>query len=248
MSIHRIIPEVFLASKSKPRRELLEKLHFKFNVLPADIDETPNLNEAPIELVERLSRKKGQEILNRLQKTKPDHDFIIISSDQIAVVNNKIYGKPGTHEKAVDQLKAFSGQNLEFITGLCVMFPENYSGPNKGEKHGCSINPHISLTSNGLHPRSLTAGFKKKIDKKKFDSLYTYEKSTLKIKDLTDNQIQNYLIKEKPYNCAASFKIEGLGISLVENLQTEDFNAIIGLPLIKLTSILSKINLDVLSI
>ena len=63
---------------------------------------------------------------------------------------------------------------------------------------------------------------------------------TVVFKNLSDEQIKNYLEKEQPYNCAGSFKSEGLGIALFERFEGEDPNALIGLPLIKLIEMLSN--------
>jgi len=62
---------------------------------------------------------------------------------------------------------------------------------------------------------------------------------------LTDQQIDRYLKVEQPYNCAGSFKSEGLGISLFESMHGEDPNALIGLPLIRLTSWLNTSGIDI---
>ena len=64
-------------------------------------------------------------------------------------------------------------------------------------------------------------------------------------RDLTDQQIERYLGAEQPYNCAGSFKSEGLGISLFESMQGEDPNALIGLPLIRLVSWLNQAGIAV---
>ncbi len=58
---------------------------------------------------------------------------------------------------------------------------------------------------------------------------------------------ENYLVKEKPYNCAGSFKSEALGVSLFERLEGNDPNTLIGLPLIQLVEMLKEEGLDVLS-
>ena len=65
-------------------------------------------------------------------------------------------------------------------------------------------------------------------------------------KNLSNKQIQFYLEKEEPYQCAGSFKSEGLGISLFDKLQGNDPNSLIGLPLIELISLLNNEGLDVL--
>lgn len=73
------------------------------------------------------------------------------------------------------------------------------------------------------------------------------EKSKIVFKILSTRQIENYLQKEKPYNCAGSFKSEALGISLVECIEGNDPNALIGLPLIQLIKMLEHQGLDVLN-
>lgn len=69
---------------------------------------------------------------------------------------------------------------------------------------------------------------------------------TVHFKHLSDQQIQNYIDLEQPYDCAGSFKSEGLGIALFERIDGEDPNALIGLPLIKLIRLLNAFNIDVL--
>ena len=59
-------------------------------------------------------------------------------------------------------------------------------------------------------------------------------------RDLTDAQIEGYLLKEQPYNCAGSAKSEGLGIALIEKMEGNDPNALIGLPLIRLIDMLAN--------
>ncbi len=66
-------------------------------------------------------------------------------------------------------------------------------------------------------------------------------------KTLNREQIIAYCDAEQPYNCAGSFKSEGLGICLFEKLNGDDPNSLIGLPLIKLSKLLSEFGLDVLS-
>lgn len=205
-----IIPEIILASQSKPRKQLLEKLKIDFSTIPANIDETP-FNQEPIDkLVERLSKSKANTVLEQILISQPNKNFIIISSDQVAVHNNMIYGKPGDYNGAVKQLSEFNDNTIEFLTGLCVIYYQHES-----------------------HSKKL---------------IYTSESSKIKLRKLSLEQIKNYINKEQPYSCAASFKIEGLGISLVESIDTGDFNAIIGLPMIKLINILNDLKVDILSI
>jgi len=68
----------------------------------------------------------------------------------------------------------------------------------------------------------------------------------VQFRDLSDAQIENYLTKEQPYNCAGSAKSEGLGIAIIEKMTGEDPNALIGLPLIKLVGMLKNENISVI--
>lgn len=69
----------------------------------------------------------------------------------------------------------------------------------------------------------------------------------VKFRSLSDEQIENYLLKEQPYHCAGSAKSEGLGIALIEWMRGDDPNALIGLPLIALTSMLEREGQDILA-
>lgn len=70
------------------------------------------------------------------------------------------------------------------------------------------------------------------------------EKYSVRFRDLTDLQINNYLVREQPFDCAGSFKSEALGISLFSTLEGEDPNTLVGLPLIALIRMLNKEGID----
>ncbi|MFY0640808.1 Maf family protein [Bermanella sp. WJH001] len=74
----------------------------------------------------------------------------------------------------------------------------------------------------------------------------TVEPFYVYFRQLTDSEIENYLKKEEPYNCAGSFKSEGLGISLFERLEGNDPNTLIGLPLIQLIKMLDEFGVNVI--
>ncbi len=71
---------------------------------------------------------------------------------------------------------------------------------------------------------------------------------TVHFRNLSDQQIERYLAKEQPYNCAGSAKSEGLGIALIERMEGDDPNALVGLPLIALVEMLQNEGLDVLTV
>jgi septum formation protein len=70
--------------------------------------------------------------------------------------------------------------------------------------------------------------------------------SLVKFRKLSDEQILNYLAKEQPYHCAGSAKYEGLGIALIERMESDDTSAIIGLPLIALVDMLVNEGVEVI--
>ncbi|MCL2075347.1 MAG: Maf family nucleotide pyrophosphatase [Betaproteobacteria bacterium] len=106
---------LILASASPFRRELLAKLGLPFTTLDPACDETPLPNEEPRTLALRLSEAKAQSAAARLSSPA-----LIIGSDQVVVCKGVIYGKPGNHERAVAQLRALSGETVDFFTGLCL--------------------------------------------------------------------------------------------------------------------------------
>jgi len=108
-------PALLLASSSPFRRQLLDKLGLDFIHQSPDIDETRLAGESPVALVMRLAREKAA----ALAGSHPD--TLIIGSDQVAVIGDRVLGKPGTREKAIEQLSAASGQRVTFLTGLCLL-------------------------------------------------------------------------------------------------------------------------------
>ncbi len=73
-----------------------------------------------------------------------------------------------------------------------------------------------------------------------------YSEFSVVLRELTDEQIESYINREKPFDCAGSFRVEGLGIALMEKMEGDDYNSLIGLPLIKLTSLLERFGIEVL--
>ncbi|TNH82056.1 Maf family protein [Aeromonas sobria] len=104
-----------LASTSRYRKALLEKLGLPFDCAAPDVDERPLAEESAQALVTRLARAKAQAIADGR-----DHG-LIIGSDQVCVCDGRILGKPGTIDNAVEQLMAAQGRSVTFYTGLCVL-------------------------------------------------------------------------------------------------------------------------------
>ena len=104
-----------LASTSPYRRELLARLQIPFEAVAPDADETALPGETPGETAERLAEAKARAVAQRF----PTH--LIIGSDQVAHVGEQRFGKPGTRDKAIAQLRAMSGKSIVFHTGLCLL-------------------------------------------------------------------------------------------------------------------------------
>jgi len=186
-----------LASTSPFRKELLERLNIPFETFSPDVDETRRDGESANDLVVRMSEAKAR------AGAEAFPDALIIGSDQVAVCGEDVLGKPGNHDKACEQLTRLAGQQVSFLTGLCLL--DTASGSLR-----------LEMVPFHVHFRALG-----------------------------EAQIERYLRYEQPYNCAGSFKSEGLGISLFESMRGDDPNALIGLPLIRLVSWLNEAGIEV---
>lgn len=181
---------LLLASSSVYRRDLLSRLRLPFTCSSPDINESHQTGESAIDLVKRLSLEKAQ----ALTSSHPKH--LIIGSDQVAVLDGQIIGKPHTFDKARQQLLNASGASVSFLTGLTL------------------------LNSQTGHYQTDCIPF------------------TVHMRKLTPEQIERYLLAEEPYDCAGSFKAEGLGVSLFQRTEGEDATSLVGLPLIRLVDML----------
>ncbi len=110
-----LAPKIILASSSPFRKSLLERLHLDFTCQSPDVNEARLSNEPAAAYVCRLARQKAYKVAS------VNSDAIVIGSDQCALLDGKILGKPSTHENALAQLKSARGKTVVFHTGLCVM-------------------------------------------------------------------------------------------------------------------------------
>jgi len=108
-------PALILGSTSRYRRELLERLRLPFTVHAPDVDETPMAGEAPAALAQRLALAKAHAV------SAAHPDAIVIGSDQVADLDGSPIGKPGTHERAVEQLRSMRGRSIVFQTAVAVV-------------------------------------------------------------------------------------------------------------------------------
>jgi septum formation protein len=106
---------LILASSSPYRRSLLERLRVPFAVAAPEIDESALPGEAPRSTALRLAEQKARAIASGLT------EGVIIGSDQVAVLDGKPLGKPGSHDAALSQLRRMRGRAVVFHTALCVL-------------------------------------------------------------------------------------------------------------------------------
>ncbi|HQU16306.1 MAG: Maf family protein [Gammaproteobacteria bacterium] len=190
--------DLVLASTSPYRRELLTRLGLAFRTYAPDVDETPHPDEAPEALVKRLAQAKARAAAAACPGA------LIIGSDQVAILDGRILGKPGTHDNACTQLLHANGRTMRFAIGLALL--------------------------NTVHDRM-------RAEVVPFQVVF---------RRLTHEQIEHYVARDEPYNCAGSFRSEGLGITLFERLEGDDPTALMGLPLIRLVRMLENEGVAVL--
>lgn len=189
------IPPLILASTSPYRRTLLARIADDFETVVPAVDESPRPGEPPADLARRLARDKAGVV------ARSHPGAIVIGSDQVAVIDDRVLGKPGDMERARSQLQAGSGREVLFHTAVCVAAA----------------------------------------DGRAFEALDT---TRVRFRILTAGEIDAYLEIERPFDCAGSFRCEGLGIALFEAIETHDPTALIGLPLIASCNLFRAAGLD----
>jgi len=176
---------LILASTSRYRSELLARLRLPFDTLAPAVDETPLAGELPVALARRLAQAKAQ------AGAAQHPQAVVIGADQVAALDGQSLSKPGSHARALEQLRRMRGRAVAFHSAVSVV---------------CRA-----------------SGFART------------EVATVQVvfRALDDAQIERYLRAEQPYDCAGSAKSEGLGIALLESIDSDDPTALIGLPLIR---------------
>jgi septum formation protein len=192
-------PRLLLASTSRYRRDLLERLKLPFECQDPAIDEAAQPRESPPALARRLAAAKARAVAER------HPDALVIGADQVASVDGTVLGKPGDSERAVRQLLAASGKTVTFYTAVSLERLARHQGLD-----------HLDAT------------------------LVTF-------RALSEREARRYVALDAPLDCAGSFRSEGLGITLIERLDTQDPTALVGLPLLWLAGALRTLGLDPLA-
>jgi septum formation protein len=115
----KMVSKIILASSSPRRKELLEKLGLRFEVIPSLIDEIPLRDESPEDFALRTSTEKALSVSRSL-----DSDSVVIGADTIVVIGGEILGKPKDEEEATIMLEKIAGREHGVITGFSIVKPE----------------------------------------------------------------------------------------------------------------------------
>ena len=189
--------DLILASTSPYRRALMKRLGIPFRCVAPGVDEegVKALGLGPRDLAERLAAAKAEAV------ARNEPGAIVIGSDQLVAFEGRVLGKPGTAERAVEQLMRLSGREHELITAIAV-------------RHRDRRILHTDV-------------------------------ARLRLRNLGRDEVERYVEADRPLDCAGSYKIEERGIALFERIECDDHTAIVGLPLIALTTILRQLGVRV---
>ena len=185
---------IVLASTSPYRKLLLDRLGLPFE------QRSPRCDEAALKqvsypgaagLARLLATAKVESLINSHQ------DDTLIGGDQIVEVDGRVLDKPGSVERAIEQLASLAGRSHRIATAVAVW--------DEGR-----LSTHVDIT-------------------------------TLTMRTLDLSAIKRYVDADQPLDCAGAYKLESRGIALFERIETADYTAIIGLPLMVLTAMLCGI-------
>ena len=187
------MPNIILASTSRYRRDLLQRLQLDFVTRAPQIEERVIPGELPEAMALRLAREKAHRVAESIPGA------IVIGADQVAAIDGRILRKPGTPERALEQLQAMRGRVHTLNTAIHLVNTET-----------AQERSHVDVARLWLRA------------------------------DLSDTELRTYIAHDRPLDCAGGYKLESRGIALFARIECDDWNAIIGLPLIALVDILRE--------
>ena len=186
---------LLLASSSPYRKALLNRLGLPFDTANPGVDESSLPIETPEQLSVRLAIAKAQACAKS--------GFIVIGSDQVAMLQDRQLHKPGSAEVAREQLAAMSGASVRFFTALSVL----------------DTDAKLEITEIVC--------------------------TTVTMRKYSMAEVERYIARDQPLDCAGAFKWEALGIAMIERIESPDPTALEGLPLIALSRILRDLGFPV---
>lgn len=115
MRAEAVLEPLILASASPRRADILNAVGWPFEVEVADVDETLEAGEGPVEYVERLARKKAEAVASRRLLG------LVLGADTVVVIDGKVIGKPRDMEEAREMLRLLNGREHEVLTGVALV-------------------------------------------------------------------------------------------------------------------------------
>ena len=190
------MPKLVLASTSKYRKLLLDRLGLSYTTASPRVDEEAVTAPTPDEVVLALAKAKAASVAGA------HPECYVLGSDQLVDLDGERLGKPGTLEKAEEQLRRLAGKSHRLVTAVALLHPNGTIET--------AVDVHV-----------------------------------MTLREMTEAEIKRYVARERPIDCAGSYKVESLGISLCEKIEGADFTAIIGLPLIAVCGLLRRAGFEV---
>jgi len=190
--------KIILASASPRRKELLESMGLKFEVVVSHVDENIEGKDFSTELIENLAAEKAMEVAGKI-----DFPAIVIGSDTVVVINNHVLGKPKDKNDAFNMLKMLSGKTHEVISGIAI----------------------VDTETNKI--------------------LKDFVLSEVTFKELSDEEINNYIETGEPLDKAGAYAIQGLAGMFVKSI-TGCYSNIVGISVFKLAELLKKFGVKVI--
>lgn len=181
--------EIILGSKSPRRKELLEKLGYKFKIVPSDVDENIE-EEDPIKKVLKIAKMKAIPILSQFPSK------LIITADTIVLNNNIVLGKPKDKEEAYKMIRDLQNNSHYVYTAVVC------------------INKDINVEF--------------------------VEATKVYVVAMTDEEINEYINSQEPYDKAGGYGIQGMFAKFIEKIEGDYYN-VMGLPICKLNKTIKEI-------
>jgi septum formation protein len=191
---------IILASGSPRRRELLASLGLPFEVLVSDADESTPPEWTPETIVRNLAVRKAEAVL----PAAGERDAVIVGSDTIVVLDDKVLGKPVDEQDSAKMLAMLQGRTHQVYTGVaCIGLAEGRT-------------------------------------------LVDHRVTSVTMRAMSEDEICAYIATGEPADKAGSYAIQGLGATLVDEIEGCYFN-VVGLPLSLLSGMLSGFGISVLN-
>lgn len=197
------MPRLVLASTSRYRAELVQRLGIQVETRAPDLDEREAERSLGVTSTEEVATALARGKAQSLASICPD--ALIIGADQIAEIDGERLHKPGTAENARAQLTRLAGRTHRLVTAVTILRAADGHAETLVDVHHLTMRP------------------------------------------LGEAAIARYVERDRPLDCAGSYRIESLGIALFERACGADFTAIIGLPLTCVVTLLARHGLDVLA-